>query len=127
MVDNMLLNNKNIGDLGEYLVERYLLKNKYKIVEKNWRRKGGEIDLICKKDYKIYFFEVKSMLKKSEESVDYLPEERVGKKKCRTIKYLVDLYTTEKGIDDIEIDIKVIRVIINLKDKRAKVTMIDVY
>ena len=64
----MLLNNKNIGDLGEYLVERYLLKNKYEIVEKNWRRKGGEIDLICKKDYKLYFFEVKSMLKKSEES-----------------------------------------------------------
>ena len=59
-------------------------------------------------------------------AVDYLPEERVGKKKCRTIKYLVDLYTVEKNINDIEIDIKVIRVIINLSQKRAKIEMIDI-
>ncbi len=38
---------KNLGKLGEELAEKHLRKNNYKIIEKNFRSKFGEIDIIA--------------------------------------------------------------------------------
>ena len=40
---------REIGDIGENEATRYLKKNKYKILERNFRKKYGEIDIIAKK------------------------------------------------------------------------------
>ena len=54
--------NYNLGKLGEKIAEKYLIKNKYTIIEKNFCSKQGEIDIIAEeKDTKeIVFIEVKS-------------------------------------------------------------------
>ncbi len=43
-----------IGDIGEKVVVNFLLKKGYKIVEKNYLKKFGEIDIVAvlKKDLK---------------------------------------------------------------------------
>ena len=52
--------NKDIGALGENISENYLKNLGYRILEKNFRCKCGEIDLIAlNKDY-ICFIEVKT-------------------------------------------------------------------
>ena len=38
--------NYNLGKLGEKIAEKYLIKNKYTIIEKNFYSKQGEIDII---------------------------------------------------------------------------------
>lgn len=53
-------NPKNIGKLGEKLAEKYLLKNNYKMVEKNFRCKFGEIDIIAYDKKELVFIEVKT-------------------------------------------------------------------
>ena len=49
---------KTIGKFGEKIAEKYLLENKYKILEKNYLCKYGEIDIIAKykKDLVLKFF-----------------------------------------------------------------------
>ena len=55
-------NNIKIGQIGEDLACRYLLNNKYKIVDRNYREKWGEIDIICKdKNGVLVFVEVKAL------------------------------------------------------------------
>jgi putative endonuclease len=41
------MNKKEIGFLAEELVKSYLLKSKYEILERNYRTKFGEIDIIA--------------------------------------------------------------------------------
>lgn len=52
--------NKKIGFFGEGCAEKYLKKNKYAILEKNFYIRGGEIDIIAQKDEYIVFVEVKT-------------------------------------------------------------------
>ena len=52
--------NQEFGALGEKLAAKYLKKNGYIILEKNYRNKLGEIDIIARKGEEIVFVEVKS-------------------------------------------------------------------
>ena len=40
-----------VGKIGEDIACRYLKDKGYKIIERNFRRKWGEIDIICFKKY----------------------------------------------------------------------------
>ncbi len=51
-----------IGQLGENIACGYLVKNKYKVIERNFRQKWGEIDIIVKApDRTLVFVEVKTV------------------------------------------------------------------
>ena len=52
-------NKRQTGATYELKAEEYLLGNGYKILERNFRNRSGEIDLIAKKDGVIRFVEVK--------------------------------------------------------------------
>lgn len=53
-------NNKAIGYLGENIAVRYLKKHGYKIIERNFSIRCGEIDIIAKHAEFLCFVEVKS-------------------------------------------------------------------
>ena len=50
---------KKIGDQAEDIAESFLIKNKLKIIERNYRFKAGEIDLIADDKGTLTFIEVK--------------------------------------------------------------------
>lgn len=51
---------KKTGDRGEDTAVKYLMDNGFSIVERNYRKRGGEIDIIAKDDETLVFVEVKS-------------------------------------------------------------------
>ncbi len=51
---------KELGEFGEKVAAFYLEKKGYKILKRNFRIKGGEIDIIAEKDGIITFVEVKT-------------------------------------------------------------------
>lgn len=55
-----IFNNKTVGALGEKAAVKFLKKNKYKILERNFTCRTGEIDIICQIDEYIVFVEVKT-------------------------------------------------------------------
>jgi uncharacterized protein (TIGR00252 family) len=53
------MNSKDIGNYGEDEACKYLEINNYKIIDRNWRTKWCEVDIVCSKNNIIYFVEVK--------------------------------------------------------------------
>lgn len=55
------MNTKSIGDYGEKVAAEYLEDNGYIILKRNFRIRGGEIDIIAKdEDGRVIFAEVKT-------------------------------------------------------------------
>ena len=52
---------KMIGDEGEERACKYLEGKDYKIIGRNWRTRGGEIDIIAYKNNTVVFVEVKTL------------------------------------------------------------------
>jgi putative endonuclease len=54
--------NKGTGELGEQVATNFLIARGYRIVERNFRCKGGEVDIIAREagDKSLVFIEVKA-------------------------------------------------------------------
>jgi putative endonuclease len=78
----MSLYQKNLGKTGEQLALKYLESAGFTILEKNFRSKFGEIDIVALKTRSLYFIEVKtrSNLRHGH------PYEAVNKRKIYQIK-----------------------------------------
>lgn len=57
------MNNKNKGSTGENLVTTWLETQRYFILERNYRKQYGEIDIIACNGKTIAFIEVKTRIK----------------------------------------------------------------
>ena len=55
-----LFSKKQTGDRGEHYCAKYLKKQGYKIAARNYRIKGGEIDIVAENGDYIAFVEVKA-------------------------------------------------------------------
>jgi len=80
--------NRETGKLGEDLAAKYLQQLGYLILERNFKTKFGEIDLIAQKNHFLIFVEVKY---RSSLFFGY-PYEAVNKRKLYRLKRLVDFY-----------------------------------
>ena len=89
------MNNVEIGQKGENIATRYLRLRLYKILERNYRRKTGEIDIIAKKGGYIIFIEVKYR----NNTNNGLPREAVTPFKQRQIKRTAEMYILENKLD----------------------------
>ncbi len=56
---NLAPSRKKIGQEGEHLAGQWLEKQGFKLLERNWRTKQGEVDLIAQKGKELFFIEVK--------------------------------------------------------------------
>ena len=102
---------RKIGDLGEDLAFDFLKKNSYTILERNFYKTFGEIDIIVLKDDVISFVEVKT---RKNEDFGY-PSEFVNSFKQERIRKTAEAYLLENNLSDYIISFDVIEV---LMDKR---------
>ena len=77
------MNNKQTGEDGEKRATDYLLSKGFAIIERNWRTKGGEIDIIAYKNDTIVFVEVKTL---PNGTIDMIQRELNYQKRQRIIK-----------------------------------------
>ncbi|HJU46265.1 MAG TPA: YraN family protein [Chitinophagaceae bacterium] len=80
--------NKTIGEKAEETATGWLIKKGYTIIERNWRHKHWEIDIIASKENKLHFVEVKSR-----STVRYgYPEAAIGHQKLLALKNGIEEY-----------------------------------
>ena len=84
---------RSIGAKGEKLAEKFLRKNGYKILKRNFLSAHGEIDLIAQNKEFLVFVEVKSRKDSEYNFESYgLPCEAVNKSKQKHIIYTARCY-----------------------------------
>ena len=82
------MTNISLGKKGEEIAEKFLKDRGFRILEKNFRSRLGEIDLIGIDKETLVFIEVKTRFSKE----FGLPEEAVTPRKIKTIARVGDYY-----------------------------------
>ncbi len=109
----MFYQKQSIGRLGEKIAEKYLKKKGYKILERNYCLRGGEIDLIAQKDGRLIFVEIKT---RTSDKFG-MPEESIGYFKQKSLSRAIRNYLFKKNIKDQDYQFDVISVILNKEEK----------
>ena len=96
----------NLGQTGEDIAEIYLVKKGYKIIERNFSCRQGEIDIIAKYKEEVVFIEVKTRTNKRYgepiDAITYYKKKHI----LKSIKYY--LYISK--LEDVFVRIDVIEV-----------------
>jgi len=100
-----------LGKLGEKITQKYLQKEKFRIVEKGYCLYRGEIDLIAYDGETLVFIEVKTR----GPGALGLPEESVNIRKQRQIRKIAEGYLALNSIDEVECRFDVVSLIFDEK------------
>lgn len=114
------------GELGEQIAEKYFKKQNFTVLERNYTRKWGEIDIVAMKDKKLYFIEVKSTIGSVTRESNIRPEENMHEAKLKRLYRTIETYLFEKEIGDkTDWQLDLVCVYLNEKDKKAQILRIE--
>ncbi|MCK6462703.1 MAG: YraN family protein [Candidatus Pacebacteria bacterium] len=123
-----LTDKQKIGFAGENAAARFLMKHGFAVLDRNYRKKWGEIDIVAKKEGIIHFVEVKAV---SHETNNYgkngfRPEENVHFWKLKRLSRAIQTYLIEKDVPhETEWQIDVMAVFLDLNRKKATIRMTE--
>ena len=127
-----------VGKFGENIACMFLKKHGYKIVERNYLRKWGELDIVAKKARKLCFVEVKTVSCEISSkamsatvthgtltTANYRPEDNMSSAKIKKFTRIIQTYLQEKGIEKVEWSAALIAIRVDTSAKKAKVRFIE--
>ena|ERR1039457_2858859 len=109
--------NRSTGALGEELAATFLMSHGYRIVERNFRCKGGEVDLVARdpKDKSLVFVEVKTR-----HSLSYgVPQLAVTPFKQRQISKAALTWLSKKRLHDTNARFDVIAILLHTESAHS--------
>ena len=118
------------GEIGENVAVKFLVKHNFLILDRNYTKKWGEIDIIAEKSNKLYFIEVKSVTRETlsdvnRETLDqYNPEDNMHPWKLKRMARTIQTYLLSKNLDEKEWQVDLLVVFLSLKDKNAKIKVV---
>ncbi len=130
---------QKIGEIGENIAVRFLMKHSFKILDRNYTKKWGELDIVAEKDNQIHFIEVKSVSRenfnnvsrgrnkewKKEDNEDYRAEDNMHPWKLKRLSRTIQTYLLNKNVnEDKEWQLDLIVVYLDLKNKKARVKVV---
>jgi putative endonuclease len=110
---------QQIGQIGENKAGEFLKKLGFRIIEKNYRKPWGEIDIIVQKGNDLRFVEVKTVSRDTlpASSDDYDPEENIHPWKRKRLRRVVETYLLARDLPD-EVDWQVDAISVYLNHAR---------
>lgn len=132
-------NSQKIGELGENIACIFLEKHGFEILERNYTRKWGEIDIVARRAYRLYFIEVKAVSRplsffeedsgggqtnesfSGETNNRQKPEENMHPWKLKRLSRVIQTYLINKRIGNIEWQFDLLLVYLDLKQRKARV------
>jgi putative endonuclease len=121
-------NSQKIGQLGEDIACKFLTKHGFSIIERNYTRKWGEIDIIAQKDNKLYFIEVKSKSVDSLQNVSYetsKPEDNMHFWKMKRLRRVVETYLISKRIGGLDWQFDLLVVYMDIEKRLSRVRVLE--
>lgn len=112
---------KALGAKGELLAVNFLKKKGYKILQRNYRWRTGEIDIVCYDHGTIVFVEVKT--RRSDKYGQ--PEISVTEAKKRQIIKIASHYVAEKKIEGVDLRFDVVSIFYSPNEKHPTITLFN--
>lgn len=117
-----------VGAYGEIIAAAYLRRHGFEILDTNYLRKWGEIDIVARETGIIRFIEVKTVSYETRKDLDdailrgtWRPEENVHKLKIGRLNRAIESWIVEHGYNgDWEIDVIAVRIVPREKYATAK-------
>lgn len=108
-----------VGSIGESLAAAFLEQQGFEILERNYKKPYGEIDIIAKYEHAVHFCEVKTVSHETRASLEQIvshetwrPEEKVNHRKLHQIRKVSNIWITEhRYTGNIQIDVVAIRIV----------------
>lgn len=120
---------RKIGDEGEEIFVKHLVKHHHEILDRNYRKKWGEIDVITKKENIIHFFEVKTLridFDRLEKGDFYNPEENVHYWKQKRLSRAIQTYLAQRKIpEEQEYQVDIAAVFLDFGRRRARIRITE--
>ena len=126
-------NTKKIGDLGESIACKYLENKGFSIIERNYSRKWGEIDIVARGTHRIHenrevshetsevvhfievksvSYETKSLMERTVTHETWRPEELVHDFKLNQIRKAAETWTAEHNwLGEVQVDVVAVRMV----------------
>ena len=102
-MDLFTMDRKAVGALGEKVAAEYLRRHGFKVVDRNFTRKMGELDIVARKGEVIHFVEVKSVacdaFPVADSSGEYGPSGNLHEAKIRKVARMAEWYVAEHDLE----------------------------
>ena len=131
-------NSQKTGELGEDVACKFLMKHGFSVLERNYTKKWGEIDIVAEKANKIHFIEVKSVSREtlntftpksyndSDERYEHRPEDNMHPWKLKRLSRTIQTYLLSKNVsEEKEWQVDLLVVYICQKENKAKVKVVS--
>lgn len=123
---------QSVGRIGEDIAVKHLENKGFTVIERNYLKKYGEIDIITQKDDIIHFIEVKSVSYESNPNVScvtpdsYRPEDNIHAQKLKRLSRTIQAYLLSKHRNEDPVWVfDVITVKINMNRRQAHVKVLE--
>jgi putative endonuclease len=110
-----------IGQRGEDEAVLFLKKSGFGIVQRNYKKPWGEIDIVAQKKGVVYFIEVKTILRK-EENKEIEASDKLHYRKIKRFRRVVESYIESEGVDNWQIGVILVDLFL---DKPVSVVFLD--
>jgi len=122
---------QRIGRIGEDVAARYLRGRGFSVLERNYRKKWGELDIVAERGGAIRFVEVKTVTRDnvrgavSGSGEEYLPEENVHPWKLKRLHRAIQTYLEDRSREEDEWQLDLVMVFLDEKRGEAKVELLE--
>jgi len=130
---------RHIGDTGEGVACKYLEGRGYRVVERNYLKPWGEIDIVATKANKLYFVEVKTVSRDTRvgdpaiegrevtrEPAPYRPEENVHPGKVKRLHRAIQTYLLDHKVpEEMPWQLDVACVYLDFATRKARVEILE--
>jgi putative endonuclease len=113
---------RRIGDIGETIACDFLKSRGFHIIERNYLRKWGEIDIVAEKAGVVHFVEVKSVNHETLGSIR--PEENMHRGKIQRLMRTIETYLLHKKLNS-EFQLDLVTVKMHTETRRAKIELFE--
>src|SRR3989338_7145664 len=112
---------RKLGDIGENIACDFLKGRGFAIIERNYLRKWGEIDIIAKKSNIIHFVEVKTV---THGTLEYRPEDNMQPWKLKRLSRAIQTHLLDKRLD-CDWQLHLITVKMDQQTRKARIELIE--
>lgn len=144
---------QKIGEIGENVAVKFLVKHGFSVIERNYTKKWGEIDIVAEKQGKLFFVEVKSVSSSfappspkatdgqskatadkrvtlpdvsRETKDDYRPEDNMHPWKLKRLGRTIQTYLLSNKVpEDKEWQVDLLVVYLNMETRQARVKVVS--